>query len=234
MGKRYAKLCAWVEENIKETLSFYRLPRQHHKNLKSTNMLERSMEEIKRRTLVVRIFPNAASPAVKEERRVNHESPQDRLDDTERTEILRALEAANGIVGDQTGGCSSRNKTFHTPASHAEVWYSRVANADGPSGLGREPVQTVRDPSSSSFAVSGHFAASSVVDWDGSFCTFNQARRLNAFMQMQNTFAGIKPYCDVCNPITQTMRLLMPETTRPVHIFLPTRIVATTVRRQDR
>jgi len=60
-GKRYAKLCAWVEENIEETLSFYRLPRQHHKNMKSTNMLERLMEEIKRRTLVVRIFPNAAS-----------------------------------------------------------------------------------------------------------------------------------------------------------------------------
>jgi transposase-like protein len=58
---RYPKLCAWVEENIEETLSFYRLPREHHKNLKSTNMLERIMEEIKRRTLVVRIFPNAAS-----------------------------------------------------------------------------------------------------------------------------------------------------------------------------
>lgn len=58
---RYPKLCSWVEENIDETLSFYRLPRQHHKNLKSTNMLERIMEEIKRRTLVVRIFPNAAS-----------------------------------------------------------------------------------------------------------------------------------------------------------------------------
>jgi putative transposase len=60
-GKRYAKLSAWVEENIEETLSFYRLPRQHHKNLKSTNMLERLMEEIKRRTLVVRIFPNVAA-----------------------------------------------------------------------------------------------------------------------------------------------------------------------------
>jgi putative transposase len=60
-GKRYAKLCVWVEENIEETFSFYRLPRQHHKNLKSTNMLERLMEELKRRTLVVRIFPNAAA-----------------------------------------------------------------------------------------------------------------------------------------------------------------------------
>jgi transposase-like protein len=58
---RYPKLCSWVEENIEETLSFYRLPRQHHKNLKSTNLLERLNEEIKRRTLVVRIFPNTAA-----------------------------------------------------------------------------------------------------------------------------------------------------------------------------
>jgi hypothetical protein len=55
-----------------------------------------------------------------------------------------------------------------------------------------------------------------------------------AFMQMQNTFAGIKPYCDVCNPITQTIRLFTPETTRPLHIFLPTRTVARTVRRHDK
>jgi putative transposase len=60
-GSRYPKLCDWVENNIEETLTFYRLPRQHHKNLKSTNLLERLNEEIKRRTLVVRIFPNAAS-----------------------------------------------------------------------------------------------------------------------------------------------------------------------------
>jgi len=58
---RYAKLCDWVEENIEETLSFYRLPYEHHKHLKSTNMLERFNEELKRRTRVVRIFPNAAS-----------------------------------------------------------------------------------------------------------------------------------------------------------------------------
>ena len=58
---KYPKLCDWVEDNIEETLSFYRLPRQHHKHLKSTNMLERLNQEIKRRTHVVRIFPNAAS-----------------------------------------------------------------------------------------------------------------------------------------------------------------------------
>jgi transposase-like protein len=57
----YPKLCGWVEEHIEETLTFYRLPRQHHKHLKSTNLLERLNEEIKRRTHVVRIFPNADS-----------------------------------------------------------------------------------------------------------------------------------------------------------------------------
>lgn len=58
---RYPKLVAWAEETIEETLTFYRLPRQHHKHLKSTNMLERLNEEIRRRTYVVRIFPNSAS-----------------------------------------------------------------------------------------------------------------------------------------------------------------------------
>ena len=58
---KYPKLVDWVEANIGETLTFYRLPRQHHKHLKSTNMLERLNEEIKRRTRVVRIFPNAES-----------------------------------------------------------------------------------------------------------------------------------------------------------------------------
>jgi transposase-like protein len=59
--KKYPKLTNWVEENIGETLSFYRLPRQHHRHLKSSNMLERFNEELRRRTRVVRIFPNAAS-----------------------------------------------------------------------------------------------------------------------------------------------------------------------------
>jgi putative transposase len=58
---RYGKLCQWVEDNIESTLTFYRLPQAHHKHLKSTNMLERFNEELKRRTLVVRIFPNPES-----------------------------------------------------------------------------------------------------------------------------------------------------------------------------
>ena len=58
---KYPRLCAWVEANIEETWTFYRLPLTHHKHLKSTNMLERFNQEIKRRTLVVRIFPDEAS-----------------------------------------------------------------------------------------------------------------------------------------------------------------------------
>ncbi len=58
---RYPRLTSWVEETIECTLTSFCLPRQHHKHLKSTNMLERLNEEIRRRTYVVRIFPNSLS-----------------------------------------------------------------------------------------------------------------------------------------------------------------------------
>ncbi|MGH6848704.1 MAG: IS256 family transposase [Methylocella sp.] len=58
---KYATLCAWVEDNIEETLTYCRLPLAHHKHMKSTNMLERLNQEIKRRTHVVRIFPGSES-----------------------------------------------------------------------------------------------------------------------------------------------------------------------------
>jgi putative transposase len=60
-ASKYPKLCEWVEANIEETWTFYRLPREHHKHLKSTNMLERLNQELKRRTHIIRIFPNAES-----------------------------------------------------------------------------------------------------------------------------------------------------------------------------
>ena len=58
---RYPKLTDWVEDNIEQTLTYYRWPAQHHKHLRSTNMLERINQELKRRTFVIRIFPNEAS-----------------------------------------------------------------------------------------------------------------------------------------------------------------------------
>ena len=57
----YGKLCAWVEESIEETWAFYRLPQKHHKHMRSSNLLERVNEEIKRRTHLVRTFPNEAA-----------------------------------------------------------------------------------------------------------------------------------------------------------------------------
>ena len=59
--RKYPKPTDWVEEHIGSTLTFYRLPRLHHKHLKNSNMLERLNEEIRRRTRVVRILPNANS-----------------------------------------------------------------------------------------------------------------------------------------------------------------------------
>jgi transposase-like protein len=57
----YPKLCDWVESNIEETLTYYRLALQHHEHLKSTNMLERINEEIRRRSRVIRVFPSEAN-----------------------------------------------------------------------------------------------------------------------------------------------------------------------------
>jgi len=44
-----------------EILAVYALPEHHRKRMRTTNMLERFNEEIKRRTRVIRIFPNEAS-----------------------------------------------------------------------------------------------------------------------------------------------------------------------------
>jgi putative transposase len=58
---KHPKLCEWVEANIEETFAYYRLPAAHHKHLKSTNLLERLNQEFKRRTHIVRIFPDEPS-----------------------------------------------------------------------------------------------------------------------------------------------------------------------------
>ena len=41
-------MLAWVEGNIEQTLTYYRLPLAHHKHMKSTNMLERLRKCTKR------------------------------------------------------------------------------------------------------------------------------------------------------------------------------------------
>lgn len=58
---RHPALAEWLEEHGEEILAVYQLPEKHRRKLRSTNMLERFNQEIKRRTLVVRIFPNQAA-----------------------------------------------------------------------------------------------------------------------------------------------------------------------------
>lgn len=58
---RREEVARWLEENLEEALGVYELPPEYRKRMKSTNMLERLNQELKRRSRVVRIFPNEAS-----------------------------------------------------------------------------------------------------------------------------------------------------------------------------
>jgi putative transposase len=55
------KLAQWMEENVPESLTVFRLPPSHRKRLRTTNMDERLNRELKRRTRVATLFPNEAS-----------------------------------------------------------------------------------------------------------------------------------------------------------------------------
>jgi putative transposase len=58
---RYPEVARLLEQEGEEMLGVYALPAEHRKRMRSTNMLERWFEEVRRRTRVVRIFPNRAS-----------------------------------------------------------------------------------------------------------------------------------------------------------------------------
>ncbi len=55
------KVADWIEETIEEALLVYELPKIHQKQMKSTNMVERLNQTLKKRSRVIRIFPNEAS-----------------------------------------------------------------------------------------------------------------------------------------------------------------------------
>jgi putative transposase len=56
--KGAAKVADHLEEHVEECLSCLAFPESHRKRIRTTNGLERLNQEIKRRTRVVRIFPN--------------------------------------------------------------------------------------------------------------------------------------------------------------------------------
>lgn len=58
---RQPKVSAMLRDGFESCLTVCGLPHEHHRRLNSTNMLERVMRELKRRTRVVGIFPNLAS-----------------------------------------------------------------------------------------------------------------------------------------------------------------------------
>jgi hypothetical protein len=57
---------------------------------------------------------------------------------------------------------------------------------------------------------------------------------LNPYTQMQNRFAGIKPSCDVRNPMAQTIKLLAIAIRSPIQDFRASSIVARTVKKHER
>jgi putative transposase len=56
--KGHEKVAEHVEEHMEDSLSCLAFPESHRRRIRTTNGLERLSQEIKRRTRVVRIFPN--------------------------------------------------------------------------------------------------------------------------------------------------------------------------------
>jgi putative transposase len=56
-----SRLADWMEGNLSEGLTVLAFPEAHRRFIRTTNGLERVSQEIRRRTRVVRIFPNEAS-----------------------------------------------------------------------------------------------------------------------------------------------------------------------------
>ena len=55
------KLVSWAEEALPQGFTVFILSASHRRRLRTTNLVERLNEEIKRRTRVARLFPNEAS-----------------------------------------------------------------------------------------------------------------------------------------------------------------------------
>lgn len=69
---RLKKAAQTVREGASETLTYYAFPREHWRNLRTNNPLERIMKEVRRRTRVVGSFPDGHSALMLVSARLRH------------------------------------------------------------------------------------------------------------------------------------------------------------------
>ena len=69
---RLSQAATTVREGVAETLSYMAFPREHWTRIRTNNMLERIMREIRRRTRVVGNFPDGKSAVMLVAARLRH------------------------------------------------------------------------------------------------------------------------------------------------------------------
>lgn len=60
-SETHPDLAQWLDDTAHEVMQVFNLPGDHRKRMRTNNSLERFMQEIKRRTKVIRVFPNRKS-----------------------------------------------------------------------------------------------------------------------------------------------------------------------------
>jgi putative transposase len=63
-SREFPTACETLARHLEECLTFYRFPERHWKHIRTSNVIERSFKEVKRRTRVVGRFPNEISALV--------------------------------------------------------------------------------------------------------------------------------------------------------------------------
>ena len=63
-SRAFPTACETLARHLEECLTFYRFPERHWKHIRTSNVIERSFKEVKRRTRVVGRFPNEISALV--------------------------------------------------------------------------------------------------------------------------------------------------------------------------
>ena len=69
---KLARAAEIVAAGVEETLSYYAMPSEHWRSIKTNNPLERLMREIRRRTRAVGAFPNGKSALMLVAARLRH------------------------------------------------------------------------------------------------------------------------------------------------------------------